>query len=259
MFRVNAAVVSHAGRVRDNNEDNYCFFRSVFNNVKDNSKIKHHKQNMKRIGCVGIFDGMGGFSLGDAASSIAVEAMSEVLNSDGEMLQNLKHFCDVANNRICSEMLKLKKRMGSTASILCLKNDRYYLCNLGDSPVFRLRGNTLEQISLAHIEKIDVHKKTEKKKPRLTQYLGIFPDETELKPYITTGRCKIGDKFLLCSDGLTDMVPLKDIRKILGSSMPVRRITQELLEKALENGGIDNITIICAEIIKSSVIDRIFG
>lgn len=259
MVCVSAVAVSHVGRVRGNNEDNYCLFRYMFKSTKDNAIIKHRKKSMKNPAFLGVFDGMGGISSGEIASSIAVNTMTDVLYSDGELKENLKRFCTVANDRVCDEMLKLKKRMGSTASILCFKNESYYLCNLGDSPIFRLRKKTLKQLSYSHTEKIDEIKKNERKKPRLTQYLGIFPSETELMPYTTSGRCKVGDKFLLCSDGLTDMVPLKEIREILSSGISVRKIVQELLDKALEYGGIDNVTIICAEVIKPSIIDRLSG
>lgn len=262
MIGIKAAAVSYIGNVRENNEDNYCFFKYVYNDTKDNKKIRSRNQTLKKAAVLGVFDGMGGISAGEKASAIAAETACSILNVSGSQPEDMIKVCHEANNTICNEMLKVRKRMGTTASMLFFKNDRYYLCNLGDSPVFRLRGNTLSRISFSHTENSDKKHKSGKKsrnpKGRLTQYLGIFPDEAGLVPFLAEGKCRVGDKFLLCSDGLSDVITPAMIRRILNGRLSVRKKAQELLDMALNNGGTDNITVICAEIVKPSIVSRIF-
>lgn len=263
MLRINSAAISHVGKVRDKNEDNYCFFCLPARIVKDNGRLLNKKRSLKKMAVLGVFDGMGGISAGEKASAIATETTCGILRNSNSSLDDMLKVCSEANRKICNEMINQQKRMGSTASMLCIKENRYYLCNLGDSPVYMLRGNTLSLISHKHTEASDCRKKREKKgvstKSRLTQYLGIFPEEAELAPYYTEGKCREGDKFLLCSDGLTDVVSLKAIREILRRPVSIRENTSELLRLALDNDSRDNITVICAEIIKSPLISRIFG
>ena len=86
-----------------------------------------------------------------------------------------------------------------------------------------------------------------KRKPRLTQHLGIEPEEMLIEPYRTEMSIQPGDLFLLCSDGLTDMVPEKEIKDMIDVGSEVVDIAEMLINQAMNHGGKDNITIlICA-------------
>ena len=86
-----------------------------------------------------------------------------------------------------------------------------------------------------------------KKKYKLTQHLGIFPEEMEIEPYIVPGQSKPNDRYLICSDGLTDMVSKNDIESVLSCNL-LRDAVKQLMQNALDNGGKDNITMICIEV-----------
>ena len=84
------------------------------------------------------------------------------------------------------------------------------------------------------------------KKPGLIQYLGMDPGEIILEPTIHSSDLQKGDTYLICSDGLTDMVTEADIASLLNKAADAEEATAGLVELALENGGKDNITaIVC--------------
>ena len=87
----------------------------------------------------------------------------------------------------------------------------------------------------------------EGRKPKLTQYLGLKSDYEILEPSIKSVRVCINDTLLICSDGLTDMVDKEEIKKIV-NELPLEDAIKKLNEKALSNGGIDNITIIMCRV-----------
>ncbi len=255
MLQINAAAVTHPGNFREKNEDNFCFFRTVIRKPTDHKQFFCRRQSLRDLAVLGVFDGMGGIESGENASLLAAETAASRLKHSVHPSKDMQEACRIANEKICAEMLHCQKRMGSTASMLCVKEQRYDVCNLGDSPVFHLHHNQLTCISKAQIEQPESSKKHGEtpRKGRLLQYLGIFPQETALQPYIASGRCSVGDRFLLCSDGLSDVVPPAVIRKELCKSLPMREIAQNLLELAMKNGSMDNITVICAEIVDTKL------
>ena len=116
------------------------------------------------------------------------------------------------------------------------------LCNIGDSKIFRFSDGKLEQISKDHVALMEFAVK-----PPLTQNLGIPSTEFVIDPYLAQGKYNDGDIYLICSDGLTDMVTNREIADELANN-PFSEALNNLLNKALENGGRDNITIILCKI-----------
>lgn len=88
----------------------------------------------------------------------------------------------------------------------------------------------------------------QKKKYKLTQFLGVFSEEMMIVPYIYQDKVEKDDCYLICSDGLTDMVDKKQIKEILESRQDSETIVKKLLSAAKEAGGKDNITMICLKI-----------
>ena len=88
-------------------------------------------------------------------------------------------------------------------------------------------------------------------KPPLSQNLGIPPNELVIDPYLARGSYNDGDTYLICSDGLTDMVSVEDITEVLNSN-PIEDAISTLLDKALADGGKDNTTIILCKIERQS-------
>ena len=125
-----------------------------------------------------------------------------------------------------------------------------YVANLGDSRAFRLRNGELLQLSADHTDAALLQGQGIRK-PRLTQHLGIWPEEMVLEPYIAKGEIQAGDRYLLCSDGLTDMVSNMEICTLMKETGSICHLTDRLVAKALEKGGRDNVTVLAAQIQES--------
>lgn len=247
--------LSHVGKVRSKNQDNfYC--NGITPGSENDNFADGGSLSMDKPLLFGVFDGMGGHLHGERASLFAVEASEKLFRQyrGNDPYGVMNEICRVSNERICEEMENVVKgRMGSTASMLLFEQESMFICNLGDSPIFLIRNGAMKQISYEHTERHNYEQifgndYNKKKKFRLTQHLGIFPTEMELAPYNNQEDILPGDRFLICSDGLTDMVENEEITSIVSGVRSVEKAAQVLLNRALENGGKDNITIILGEI-----------
>ena len=164
----------------------------------------------------------------------------------------------VGNNVICEEIRKIRKRSGATLTTLLLTDDdRASIANIGDSRCYLYRDNCLVQLSEDHtavqrmitLGVIDpAQAKTHPERHRLTQHLGIFPDELVIQPHTACLSVKADDRFLLCSDGLTDMLEDAEIREILYSQEGTQTCAAALYHQAMQHGGKDNISVILVKI-----------
>lgn len=257
-YRIEAACGCNIGRRRTNNEDNFYFDNRLL--PKENRGLKDAVAidiPLEREECFGVFDGMGGESYGEEASFLAaaVAKNSEKLLADF-IYPPRKYLTDLIlkmNDTVCEKSEKLGSgRMGSTAVMLYLSGEYAYVCNVGDSRAFRLRQDEFMQISEDHTDaKFLAEQGITGRKPSLTQHLGIWPDEMVLEPYVAKGELQDGDQFLLCSDGLTDMVSNAEICAVMKESESAYQCVNELIARALEYGGKDNVTVIVVRIRKA--------
>lgn len=248
-----AICVNHMGRVRFNNEDNFLFNKTVLP-IKNRGLDEPlaFSEDMINTICVGVFDGMGGAEYGEEASYLAAVSFRdkifiEPLTENPEEL--LVEICTDANQLICN--LTKQKRVsciGTTVAVLYVHDRKIWICNLGDSRIYVLKENGLQQVSVDHTDAAYIRSRGIKKKPQLTQHLGIEPNEMLIEPFIDKYDAQNGDKYLLCSDGLTDMVEESVIESILREGDNLQISAQKLLRLALDNGGKDNTTIILCQI-----------
>ena len=162
-----------------------------------------------------------------------------------EIDSTLLRICKSANEVVCNEMLNvIKGRMGTTASMLCFFEEHYHLCNIGDSPIFLFRDNKLSEISYEHTEKENYiliygeENVPKDKKFRLTQHIGIFPEELQIEPYLSCDEIKKGDRFVICSDGLTDMLTDEQIERVLVEEKNVEDAVSTNIEFSAINDNI---------------------
>lgn len=230
---------SNIGRCRKTNQDNF-FCNGVSmpaeNHGTDGIIAGNVRPSEKPV--FAVFDGMGGEECGEMAAFLATDEMKKYEFSKG-MEQDFFSFCSNANRRICEYTVENRiSSMGTTAAILRFTKDESGICNIGDSKIYLFTGGTLTQLSYDHVG-IAVYGR----KPPLTQNLGIPEDEMLIDPYVAIGDYKTGDVYLLCSDGLTDMVTVSRIEEIL-TQHKGREAADLLLSEALENGGKDNVTFL---------------
>lgn len=247
-----ACLHTDRGLVREKNEDNFLFFGRALPDLKAPFAAEQ-TSGLTRPLLFGVFDGMGGISAGEVASRMAAETarscFSEVPSIGGGVMERI---CQSANRAICGEMRRSGRRMGTTAAMLGFDRTGFTLCSLGDSAIFIFRQNRLVKISAEHTERenyIRTHGSApDGKKFRLTQHLGIFEEEMLLEPQIVPGRYRCGDRYLICSDGLTDMLPPQRLEELFRARGTLRGLAENLMRGALQAGGRDNITLICMEI-----------
>lgn len=239
------------GLRRANNEDNFLF-RGIHLGQKNSGLDRTLTWNtsLKSPVYLAVFDGMGGEANGEDAAWIAANTLLEYTDRlPGERV-SLEDVCMKANGKICQQARKRGTGLeGTTAAILCLHDVEAEIANLGDSRIFLFRDKKLRQLSVDHTDQALLQaQKITGRKPKLTQHLGIEPEELVIQPYMNRMETRVGDRFLLCTDGLTDMVEEEEIRQILGALLPADRTVEELIARALKGGGRDNITVICCDV-----------
>ena len=200
-----------------------------------------------------VADGMGGHLAGDYASKHTVEFVHDFLsNWDGDPESGFQFAAVAANQELLKKALEDPTRdgMGTTLVILSVYDDHYLALNVGDSRIYGLFDGKLTQISKDHswVEEMLALGYIEKdseiyhaKKNIITRAIGASP---EIVPDLYRAEHQNTTSFLLCSDGLTNMMPDEKIGQILSGTDDVLRKTGKLVSGADDAGGVDNISVI---------------
>jgi serine/threonine protein phosphatase PrpC len=208
-----------------------------------------------------VADGMGGHAAGEVASEMAVQTVERELagvrNLDERAsAERVKEALKKANRNIHDRTITEvdKQGMGTTASVLLLTGSRYLIGQVGDSRVYLLRDGALTQITKDHSyvqEQVDAGFLTPEQARYhpysnvITRCVGASPD---VEPDVYQGEARIGDLFLVASDGLTGMVDDRRLQMLLMSRAEPERKVHALISEANGRGGLDNITAIVVQI-----------
>lgn len=251
-YQIEYAYTCHIGKIRNNNEDNFwCCGDSLEAQNQGMSHIRSGYMKQSEYPLLAVFDGMGGESCGEMAAFLAAEACGEHFKTAKDGIRNdpeefLNEICESMNQAICDYGRTNKiNSMGTTAALLAFVEDAVYSCNLGDSRIYKSDREKFYQISQDHVLGRSLFGKAP-----LTQYLGMEEENLQLEPSISRQEIKIGDRFLLCSDGITDMLSDGEIADILSRDIPVAKTVEILVDRALKKGGRDNITVVLCEIME---------
>ena len=245
---------THIGRIRSNNQDNFYCEGSIKEPENDRKTIER-AVDRNSPWTMAVFDGMGGEKDGEIASFLAAEITAEHSKTIKEEL-DLESLIVKINDRICEEIESRKCRMGSTCVFIEVEGNKARSWNIGDSRAYLFHDRNLRQLTEDHTEAAslslifnnDSHVKTGSEN-RLTQNLGIPEDEFIIEPFTSEwNEVEQGDILLLCSDGLTHMVCDEVISEVLKTEASLNNKCEKLVSLALENGGLDNVTIILAEV-----------
>lgn len=252
-YQIEYAYTCHIGKVRNNNEDNFwCCGENLDSENKGMNHVQSGRVKQTEAPLLAVFDGMGGESCGEMAAFLAAESCGKyyeekkkTFSEDPEQFMN--GLCRTMNHAVCHYGQENKiNSMGTTAAILTFGTEEVYSCNLGDSRIYRLSPDgQFCQLSLDHVLGGGRFGK-----PPLTQYLGIPEENMGLEPTIVSQKAEIGARYLICSDGITDMLSDGEIADILAREIPVSETVELLVERALLKGGRDNITVVLCELIE---------
>jgi PPM family protein phosphatase len=208
-----------------------------------------------------VADGMGGHAAGEVASEMAVQILQRELTDlrdleggpAGERVMGaLKRANKAIHDRTIAEVDK--QGMGTTASVLMIAGRRYLIGQVGDSRVYLLRDGALRQITKDHSyvqEQVDAGFLTPEQARYhpysnvITRCVGASP---EVEPDIYTGDVRVGDLFLVASDGLTGMVDDRRLQQLLLARVAPERLVHLLISEANGRGGLDNITAIVVQV-----------
>jgi protein phosphatase len=208
-----------------------------------------------------VADGMGGHAAGEVASEMAVQIVARELapvadvraaEARGRMTQALR----AANTAIYERMLAEvdKQGMGTTASVLMMSHGRYLIGQVGDSRIYLLRDGGLSQLTKDHSyvqEQVDAGFLTPEQ-ARYHPYSNVITRcvgaSDTVEPDLYDGELRVGDTFLVASDGLTGMVDDRRLQQLLLARSTPGRIVDALIAEANGRGGLDNITAIVVRI-----------
>ncbi len=238
MTTIEFAFMTHPGRIRKNNEDNLIC-------IQDHLPLVHDRTDEAVTGTAdvsspllfGVFDGMGGEEHGEAASFLAAKTAALRKPADAKELDSL---CREMNQNICDYVAEHHIRSsGTTASLLLFDQRGVTACHIGDSRIYRFREGVMKQLT-----KDDVWPLFRGRKAPLLQCLGTPEDEMRIKPHIDHYPVELQDVYVICTDGLSDMLGEDQIGEVLSGDASLKRRIQTLMDRALEKGGRDNITMI---------------
>ena len=243
MVRLLHAARTDVGMIRSGNEDNFA--------VSD----------WGNRGLFIVADGMGGHAAGEVASEMAVQTIERELQDlkephGDEAEEKLADALRKANRTIHDRTIAEvdKQGMGTTASVLLIWDTHYMIGQVGDSRVYLLRDGALSQLTKDHSyvqEQVDAGFLTPEQARYhpysnvITRCVGASPD---VEPDIYRGDVKIGDLFLVASDGLTGMVDDRRLQILLMSRAEPERKVHALISEANGRGGLDNITAIVVQV-----------
>lgn len=234
-----SAAVSHVGRVRSNNQDSGYAGRRLFL----------------------VADGMGGHAGGDVASAIATRRISEVADTDHassvDAVEALEQALLSANRTLEETVADHSELtgMGTTVSAMLVLQDRVVLAHIGDSRVYLLRSGELSQVSTDHTfvqRLVDAGRITAEEAmvhPRRSVLMRVLGD-VESSPEIDTLviDTRPGDRWMLCSDGLSGVVSFDDLHEMLSSDAGAKQVADRLVKASLDGGAPDNVTVVVVDI-----------
>lgn len=220
---------THQGLVRATNQDNWLVESALY----------------------GVADGMGGHRGGETASRVALQVFRNAIGQKKPDADALRVAVEAANRRVYDMAAHddSLSGMGTTMSMIWADEKRLLIAHVGDSRIYRLRDGKMQQVTNDHSFVAELVRnciitpemaKTHPNRNIITRAVGVDPFvevdilEEELLP---------GDLWLICSDGLHGMVEDSEMEQIL-TGMELEEAAERLMSRALENGGVDNVTFV---------------
>jgi len=244
-MEISLAYITDKGKVRAHNEDSYGIEEST-----PNGKVY--------VVC----DGMGGHVGGATASNLAVTSIIEYFRKEAydNIFIAIDKALQFANEQIYVHTLAEPslKGMGTTAVVLVIKNDDCYIGHVGDSRIYLKTENKLHRITKDHsfvqslVDSGVITDDQAESHPQKNQILRALGHGSEVKGTVSSSVIKVqkGDVFMLCSDGLNGMIHDSVMEQMIDpENLEVSKLN--LLNAAMENGGLDNITLVLVKVLSS--------
>lgn len=203
-------------------------------------------------------DGMGGYNGGEVASKLATESAKSYIESNFDKIEHnkeailelIKSAIEYAN-MVVFEKSKQEQElegMGTTLDICFIYNNKVYVGHVGDSRIYRIRGEVIRKLTKDHsyvqqlVEDGKITREEAEHHPKKNMLLKALGCMATVEPDLRARNYETGDVLLMCSDGLTNMVEEKEIYRVVKEN--VETAPQVLVDLANEAGGYDNITVV---------------
>lgn len=240
--------LSHAGLVRDHNEDSLVIGQWTLC-AAETETPQNLVFPLASPLVVAVADGLGGHPGGDIASSFVVRelaAAGPTLDSEQKLLAVL-HACNKALYDIAADQPRLMA-MGTTVAGVLLTSDQVFAFNIGDSRIYSHGPNGLRQLSVDDSPPLAPG---QEHTVIVTQTLGGGLTYTDIEPHVSAFPQSTEVRWLICSDGLSDLVPSETLSELLEKTND-SRAAFELWKAAIEAGGHDNITLALVRVVAES-------
>ncbi len=254
---LNVAALSHAGMTGKNNEDRYAISSFV-------------QEDGKPVLFVVVSDGIGGHQAGEVAAELAVNYILEhVSQSDGkDPIQIMESAIHTASQAIAARSASKEEQQGMGATCACswFEGQRLHIAYVGDSRIYLVRDGSIQRLSVDHTwvqEAMDhgiINAEQARNHPNvhvLRRHLGSVElpdvdfrmkmdgvDDTQPAHSHPGLQLKTGDTILMCTDGLTDLVWDDEILRLILTRNSLKSAAEDLVARANERGGHDNITVV---------------
>jgi protein phosphatase len=211
---------------------------------------------LPEIGLFALADGMGGHRAGEVAAKDAIEGLTYYLKKQNTNdLNTLRSAIEYANQQVYEKGSSLEACRGMGTTLCCLQwtKDEIIYAHVGDSRIYRYRDQKLEQLTHDHsllaqwLAQGNNPKDTDKPIPYKNIITRSVGTSKKANPEICTTTHKPGDLFILCSDGLSDVLIPTDIEQIITRSETLDLMASRLIEKAKIKGSNDNITVLIVQ------------
>ncbi len=247
MSRVVLSAASRIGNVRKNNEDMILAYNKLLRS--DVYQTEFMTENNYDF-VVALADGMGGHRAGEIASQLTLENLKYYVSDLPRGLkvngvqEYMERWLQSVHQMVNAHGYENKEMrdMGTTMVGILYYNGRYFWMNCGDSRLYRWREGFLEQMTVDH--SLNVLRGETKHSNIITNCIGAGAPSLYMDMVEFTDNVKTGDKYVLCSDGLNDMVSHEDIQQLLTDGASANM----LCEAAIERGGFDNVSVVVLQL-----------
>jgi protein phosphatase len=240
-FSLSSSGITDAGLVRDHNEDSYSLLT-----LEDKSLFV-------------VADGMGGHDSGEVASRTAADTVCRVVQQEhkryDDLLPLVERALREANKEVRQQGLQRGSDMGTTLTVALISNNAAYIANVGDSRVYWMENGSISQITTDHslvAKLVDAGKLTKEEArthPRANLLYRTIGMDEAIKVDTFTVSLKKGGTLLLCTDGLWGELSDEEIHRICTTEKESDAICTNLLKRANDRGGKDNITAVVVKVV----------
>ncbi|WP_416198091.1 MAG: PPM-type phosphatase domain-containing protein [Sporanaerobacter sp.] len=241
-------VCSDIGKTRENNQDSYFY------------------SQRRDFPLFIVADGMGGHKAGEIASCMAVEIVRDffldkrkqnLLDNEENLISFIKESIYEANEKIYKRAISNEQfnGMGTTLTMAYFLNDKIFIGHVGDSRAYLIRDNELLQLTDDHslvaelVKKGSISKEEAQYHPQRNIITRAVGTSEEIDIDIKFVKIKNNDIVLMCTDGLTSMIKEDEIKNLLLSEDNMQQLCNNLIKRANDLGGLDNITAIVIKIV----------